>query len=265
MRDVTIERLSGSGLHVRTGGTGPALLLLHSAWGDAEMSWSRVWDELCRTFTVIAPDMPGFGASSPLPKPSFAEYAGVLRELLDHQRVERATVVGNSFGATVAIEFASTFPGRTRSLVLVNGGYVPAIPGFLRKLMTSRFLETRFRSIVRSATYSDRALAKAFPDPAKLPAGFFQRVQDNAEKHSRNVFNTFINQTTPQAKPSVPAAIIWGTGDRLTGTRQAEALRKWLGAPKFIAIDGAGHMPQVERPKEFVEAIRKVDEERQVS
>jgi pimeloyl-ACP methyl ester carboxylesterase len=250
--------LSGQRLHVRFGGAGPALLLLHSAWGDAEMSWSAVWNDLGRSFTIIAPDMPGFGASAALTKPSLASNANILKELLDEQKVDRAIVIGNSFGAAVAIEFAAAFPERTQRLVLVNGGYLPALPGFLRKLMTSRLLEQWFRTFMRTAAYSDKALAKAFPAPAKLPPGFLDRIGRNAEIHSRNVFNTFINQTKPQIRPSVPATIIWATGDRLTGMKQAEALWKWLGNAEFMTMVGAGHMPQVERPDVFVEAIRNV-------
>lgn len=248
--------LSGQRLHVRTAGTGPALLLLHSAWGDAEMSWSAVWDGLARSFLVIAPDMPGFGASAPLAQPSLASNALALRELLDSKDIDSAIVVGNSFGVAVAIEFAASFPERVQRLVLVNGGYLPALPAFLRKLFTSHLLEKRFRSMMRNVAYSDKALAKAFPDPAALPPGFFERIRRNEEKHSRIVFDIFISQAEPQARPPVPATIIWGTGDRLAGMKQAEALRKWIGTAEFLTIEGAGHMPQVEKPEEFVEAVR---------
>jgi hypothetical protein len=50
--------LSGRKVHFWKGGTGLGLLLIHSAWGDAEMSWSSVWDRLSDAFTVIAPDLP---------------------------------------------------------------------------------------------------------------------------------------------------------------------------------------------------------------
>jgi len=68
-KDITVSRRR---IHVWTGGEGPALLLLHSAWGDAEMSWASVWNELSRSFTVIAPDMPGFGLSEPAVKSSLS-------------------------------------------------------------------------------------------------------------------------------------------------------------------------------------------------
>jgi len=253
--------LSGKRVHVRTGGTGPALLLLHSAWGDAAMSWAPVWNELSRSFTVIAPDLPGFGASDSLDKPSLSAYAGILNELLDSQKTDRAIVAGNSFSAAVAIEFASSYPERTRRLVLVNGTNLPMMPGFMRKLIRIPAMEKRFRGFMRNFTYSDKAFAKAFPNPAKLPPGFFDRIRRNEETQSRNVFKTFINQAKPQTPPSVPATIIWGTGDRFTTMKQAGILRKWLGNADFVTIDGAGHMPQVERPDEFVEAIKRVGAE----
>ncbi len=252
--------IAGKRLHAWVGGAGQALLLLHSAWGDAEMSWAPVWNELGRSFTVIAPDLPGFGASDPLDRPTLAANAKVLRTLLDDQKAGRAVVVGNSFAAAIAIEFASSFPERTRHLVLVNGGYLPALPGFMKKLIKLRVVEERFRRFMRSFTYSDKAFARSFPDPEVLPPGFFERIRRNEEKQSRNTFDTFMNQAGPQARPKVPSTLVWGTSDRLVTMRQAELLRKWLGAAAFVAIDGAGHMPQVEKPEEFVEAIKRVGE-----
>jgi pimeloyl-ACP methyl ester carboxylesterase len=108
--------------------------------------------------------------------------------------------------------------------------------------------------------YSDKALVKAFPDPSKLPPAFFDRIHQNEEKHSRVVFDTFMKQTKPQLPPRVPATIIWGTGDRLTTMKQAGILQKWLGNADFVTINGAGHMPQVESPAEFVEAVKKAGE-----
>lgn len=248
--------LSGKKIHFRFGGTGPALLLLHSAWGDAEMSWAPVWNGLCSTFFIIAPDLPGFGLSEQLDEPTLSANAKVLKGLLDDQKIERAIVVGNSFGATVAIEFASLFPERTNRLVLVNGGYLPMLPGFIIKLLSLPAVEKRFRAFMRNFNYSDKAFAKAFPNPAKLPPRFFDRIRANEEKQSRTVFNTFMNQTKAQSRPAVPGAMVWGTGDRLVTMTQAGIIRKWLGNADFLPIDGAGHMPQVEDPEAFVKALK---------
>jgi len=250
--------LSGKRVHVWTGGSGPALLLLHSAWGDAEMSWAPVWNDLSRSFTIIAPDLPGFGVSDPLDEPMLAGNARVLKDLLDSRKADRTIVVGNSFGVAVAIEFASTFPERVKHLVAMNGGYLPVIPGFLKKIISLSGVEKRFRKFIRTMTYSDKAFLKAFPNPEKLPTDFFARIKQYEEKHARIVFDTVMRQSMPQKRPPVPATIIWGTGDRLTSMKQAEGLQKWLGKPDFIPVNGAGHMPQVERPAEFVEAMTKV-------
>ena len=254
-KDLTIL---GRRVHVWVGGTGPALLLFHSAWGDAEMSWSAVWKDLSRSFTIIAPDMPGFAQSDPLPIPTLAESARVMKSLVEGLRVDRVLVIGNSFGVAHAIEFASTFPDCTRHLVIVNGGYLPYVPTFLKKLISVPVIEKPFRSLMRNMVYSNKAFARAFPNPAALPPGFIERIRGYEDKHSRIVFDTAMNQPRPQSVPKVPTTVIWGTGDRLVSLNQRELIRKWLNNPSFIPIEGAGHMPQVERAEEFVAAVKSV-------
>ena len=97
-------------------------MLFHAAWGDAEMSWRSVWNQLSRSFTVIAPDLPGFGLSSGLLRPSFSVMSRLLKQLLDALNVDRIITVGNSFGAAVALQFAGAYPKTVSQLVLVNGG-----------------------------------------------------------------------------------------------------------------------------------------------
>ncbi len=249
--------LSGKRVHFWANGTGPTLLLLHSAYGDAEMSWAPVWNQLSKTFTVIAPDLPGFGASDELDQPSLAANAQVLKYLFDNLKIDRAIVVGNSYGVSIAIEFASIFPERTSRLVVVNGGYLPLPPGFIRKIISIPFVEKRFRAMMRNFSYSDKALVKGFPHPDKVPPDLFERIRRNEEKQARVVGDTFLTQTSSQIRPTVPSTMIWGTGDRLVTMKQAAMIRRWLGNPEFIPIEGAGHMPQIEEPGKFVEAVKK--------
>ncbi len=217
-----------------------------------------MWEGLSAHFTVVAPDLPGFGSSEPLDKPTLADNAAILGQLLDNQRIDRAIVVGNSFGVSVAIEFASCFPECIVHLVVINGGYLPLLPGFIRKLISLPPVEKRFRMFIRNMNYSDKAFAKAFPDPSRLPPLWFDRIRKNEEKQSKAVFDTFMRQTKPQIPPSVPATMIWGTGDRLVTLRQAGIIRRWLGHADFVPIEKAGHLPQVEQPEQFVEAMKRI-------
>ena len=253
-RDIQAEDLaiSGQRVHVWTGGSGPALLLLHAAWGDAEMSWSRVWSDLSRSFRVIAPDLPGFGASAPLHHPSLAANANVLRGLLDALKVDRAVVAGNSFGAGVAIAFASSFPVLTRSLVLVNGGSLPAAPRFLKNVITLPGLGAAFRALMRSMTYSRRVLRGAFVDPSRLPPSFLGTIEDNAGRYSRIVFDTWLHQVKPQRPPAVPTILLWGAQDTIGTLQYARRTQRWIPGSELRFIEGAGHMPQVEKPEVFI-------------
>ena len=138
----------------------------------------------------------------------------------------------------------------------MNGTNIPSIPGFMRKIIELPVLEKRFRAFMKNFTYGDKAFIRAFPDRAALPPGFFDAVRKYEDKHARNVFNAFLSRTEAQTRPLAPATIIWGAGDRLVPDKQKENFIKWLGAPAFVSIEGAGHMPQVERPGEFVRALR---------
>jgi pimeloyl-ACP methyl ester carboxylesterase len=248
--------LSGHAIHFWKGGAGPGLLLLHAAWGDAEMSWSRVWDQLFHSFTVVAPDLPGFGRSAPLLKPSLSAIAQKLKELIDALHLGQVIVVGNSLSAAVAIQIADEYPKAVSRLVLVNGGYMPLIPGPLRKVIALPIVNQSFRRLIRHFTFSPQTVKRSFADPSRLPAGFFEKIQENARAYARISFDIVMNMTEPQARPSVPTLLVWGARDGLATMNQAEALRQWIPGAKFVTIEDAGHMPQVEQPQEFAEVIR---------
>jgi pimeloyl-ACP methyl ester carboxylesterase len=251
-QDIT---LSGHTIHFWKGGAGPGFVLLHAAWGDAEMSWSRVWDRLSRSCTVVAPDLPGFGRSSPLPKPSLPEMAKKIKELVDALQLDRVIVVGNSLSAAVAIQFAHDYPKAVSHLVLVNGGYLPLIPGPIRMLIALPIVNQAFRRFIRHLTFSPQTLRRSFADPSRLPAGFLETIQGNASAYSRISFDTIMSLKEPMAKPSVPTLLVWGAQDGLATLKQARELLKWLPEATLVTIEDAGHMPQVEQPQEFAHVI----------
>jgi pimeloyl-ACP methyl ester carboxylesterase len=247
--------LQGQRVHFWKGGKGHGILLLHSAWGDAEMSWSPVWDRLARSFSVLAPDLPGFGRSSPMPRPGFPSMAQVLKELIDSQHLDRVIVVGNSFGAGLAIQFAADHQEKVSHLVLVNGGYIPPLPGFMRKLIALPVVKQGFRLLMRKMAYSRAALKRSFVDRSRLPSAFFEKIEQNEPVYSRISFDTFMNSPMPLPKPVVPTLLLWGADDGLAPLKHAQALQDRMPAARLIAIQGAGHMPQIERPQEFLSAI----------
>ena len=111
---------NGVSIHVRSGGSGPAVLLLHG-YGETGDMWVPLAAALARDHTVIVPDLRGLGLSS---KPAGGfdkktqadDVGGVLTAL----GVERADVVAHDIGNMVAFQFAARYPQRMRRLVLID-------------------------------------------------------------------------------------------------------------------------------------------------
>lgn len=111
--------------HVRLGGSGPAVLLLHGYQNTGDM-WSPLAAELVRDHTVIVPDLRGLGLSS-RPEGGYEKVvqARDLAAVLDQLEVAQVDVVGHDIGNMVAFAFAASYPDRTRSLTVMDA----PIPG----------------------------------------------------------------------------------------------------------------------------------------
>src|SRR5213083_2382192 len=95
LRHLTIH---GHRVGVRTGGSGPVLLLVHGMAGSSA-TWLPALPGLAEHFTVVAPDLLGHGASDkPRGDYSLGAFANVLRDLMLVLGIERATIVGQSLG-----------------------------------------------------------------------------------------------------------------------------------------------------------------------
>ncbi len=119
--------IRGVNIHYQRAGVGPDLVLVHGLAANLAFWYLGVFPALRPAFRVTAYDLRGHGCSEMVP---FAytskDMAGDLAGLLDHLGVERAHVVGHSFGAAVALHFAVLCPRRVTSLILADP-WVPAL------------------------------------------------------------------------------------------------------------------------------------------
>lgn len=97
----------------------PAILLLHGFPSSAN-TFRDVIPTLAEVSYVIAPDLPGFGASDPLPKPTFEAFGDAILELLSHLRVGRRYLYLHDFGAPVALHVAMKQPDDVLGLIIQN-------------------------------------------------------------------------------------------------------------------------------------------------
>lgn len=114
--DVEESRLS-----VRLAGDrhAPALLLLHG-FPSSSQSFRDVIEPLARDCFVIAPDLPGFGASEPIERPSFSRFADIIQGLLAELGVEAFHLYLHDYGAPVGLHLATRAPSSVRSLIIQN-------------------------------------------------------------------------------------------------------------------------------------------------
>ena len=128
--------IHGHDVAYRRAGNGPAVLLIHGIAGSSR-TWEQVLPLLARDHTVVAPDLTGHGESDKPPSDySLGAQASGLRDLLTILKIERATVVGQSFGGGVAMQFAYQYPGHCERLVLVGSGGLGREVNWVLRLLT---------------------------------------------------------------------------------------------------------------------------------
>jgi pimeloyl-ACP methyl ester carboxylesterase len=263
---VTERRLDLAGVStaVLQGGDGPPVVLLHGQGGWSGM-WLPVIADLVNTHRVVAPDLPGLGASEvPDGPPDAARVLAWLGDLIERTCPEPPALVGASLGASIAARFAIAHPDRLSRLVLVSAGslarFRPA-PGVVLAMI---------RFIVRPSERTHHGfLRQVAVDPARVRALMGERWTasqaynlDRARTPSVRAANRRLlrelgtKTISPQelARIAVPTALIWGRHDRVMRLRIAEQASTRYGWPLHV-IEDAGHF-SVEQPDAFQKALR---------
>ena len=258
-------RLGGVSTAILEGGDGPPVVLLHSS-GEFAALWMRVIPGLVTTHHVIAPDLPGHGASGVANAPLDAEWTiNWLGELIERTSPAPPVVVGHALGGAIAARFVVQYGERVSRLVLVDslglGSFEPA-PSF--GLALHHFLEQP------TGRTRDDLFAQCFSNLDGLREEMGERwppIADYALDRVRTPsMQVALSGLMPHvgipaipagdlARIAAPVALIWGRHDLQVRLQVAEDASARYGWPLHV-IEDAGDDPAMEQPEAFLAALR---------
>lgn len=259
------RQLAGISTAVLEGGRGTPMILLHGP-GEYGAKWLRVIPELVESHRVIAPDLPGHGASPAVATELDTERVMLwLSELIAATCNEPPILVGQILGGGIAARFACQHGERLRRLVLVDAFGLSAFapdPAFGRALMA--FLEAP------SAEAHDQLWSKCAFDLERMQKSMGERWErvkaynldraadarlGPAQQALMSRFGMPAIPAAALAQISVPTSLIWGRHDLATPLAIAERAARRYGWPLHV-IESAADDPAMEQPEAFIEALR---------
>ncbi len=265
-------RIHGEDVAYRRAGQGPVLMLLHGIAGSSG-TWIAAMRLLQRDFTVLAPDFLGHGKSAkPLGDYSLGNQASGMRDFLHMLDIGRATVVGQSFGGGVALQFAYQFPEMCERLVLVDAGGLGREVSWLLRLMTlpasEYVMPVLFPGFARG--WGD-AVVRFLGDRGVRNARateMWRAYRSLTEHDNRQAFVRTMRSVIDPGGQSVsamsrlylaahmPTLIVWGEQDRIIPVAHAYQAHEAIPNSRLEIMKDAGHFPHVEEPVRFVEILR---------
>jgi pimeloyl-ACP methyl ester carboxylesterase len=255
-------------LHYQEKGRGPALILIHG-YGASTYDWKDVFDDLAERFHVIAVDLKGFGFSEkPAGDYTIQAQADLVLKLLDQLGIQRATLGGSSMGGAVAMLCALNEPRRVERLILVDsvgfteeGQQAGLVPPLLVKPIIGPILGAL---ALTSDDLVRRGLTRAFYDqslatPERLEIYYRPLRTRGGQEAALSVarqWNLSAVETNLQ-RIKQPTLIIWGAEDELIPLKQGQRLHRQIKGSALVVFQPCGHLPQVEKPRRFVQEINK--------
>ncbi len=249
-----------NGLHMEylEGGQGDVLLLLHG-FGANKDNWTRIGKYLTPYFRVVAPDLPGFGESSP---DAHGDYtvgvqADRVKAFVRALGIESFHLGGNSMGGHIAGVYAAIYPKDLKSLLLLApAGVASAEPSEVFRLLKEG---KKNPLVVESAEDYEHLLDFIFVKRPFIPCPIKKFLIREAIRHRqlnatifkqlhRSFENLHLESLLKGHK--TPTLIVWGEKDRILHVSGAGILESVMGKAKAKIMNGVGHVPMIEKPEE---------------
>lgn len=240
-------------------GSGDALVLVHGHPFDRSMWRPQVERFGGPGWRVVVPDLRGYGETTVVPgKTPLEAFARDLVGLLDHLGLDRVVLGGLSMGGQIVLEFHRLFSERLRGLVLADtyaeaetdGGKArnAAADRLLREGMEPYAVEVLPKMVAPANIEAQPAVAQHVLRMmlATDPEGAAAALRGRAERPDYVAMLEHV---------AVPALVVVGSEDEFTPVRDAQLMHDRLSDSTLVVIEGAGHMPNLERAGEFNDAL----------
>ncbi|KQY12289.1 alpha/beta hydrolase [Rhizobium sp. Root482] len=262
---------NGTTIHVRIGGKGPAVVLLHG-FGETGDMWAPLAAELMRDHMVVVPDLRGMGLSA-IATDGFTKrnQAEDVAEVMDALQVPQADIVAHDIGNMVAYAFAEAYPDRTTRLIVMDAP-VPGVGPWeeilknpllwhfrfggpdMERLVAGReriYLDRFWNEFAADPSHfaesSRRHYAELYAQPGRMHAGFLQFAAFDQDA---------IDNRAAVAKGRLQMPVLAVGGDHSFGTTMAHVMRFAADDVHQEVIANSGHWLMEEQPQATIAAIR---------
>lgn len=226
----------------------PTILCVHGSGGDSSV-WGSQFEGLAPDCTLIAPDLPGHGATHGRGGYSIEDYASWIEAFAEALGLHRFILMGYSMGGAIGQAMAHAYPTRVAGLILVSTA--------MRFVVAPEYLKVLQKDFHRAARAScDSAYAPGVA-PELYHRGLEMLLSNGGEAMYEDVFAcTQFDATAWAGKISVPALVISGNHDTITPPEAGRELAEKLPQCDFISFAKAGHMVMQEAADGFNAAVR---------
>ena len=270
---MTDSYISADGVQVRyrdSGGTGPAVLLLHGIGGSLEL-WSAQFIEANQGMRLIALDLPGhglsdFGHHAFAPK-TFAAFAWRVADALGLGRIHLA---GNSMGGAICVQMRAQQPARVQTMLLAAAASLGRDCPMPFRLMTLPVLGTlmsragpmavtqQIQALFGSSFVVTDEVRKTIERNVMRPgaqAAFLATLRQMTDLGGQRA-SLVADSHKALASAAVPVLMLHGRQDRVIPFAHSERAHKLAPGGRLQLVDDCGHTPQLERPAVFNAALR---------
>lgn len=270
---LTPEGKAPVSLHFAEQGAGPPLLLLHGL-GESSFTWHDVLPALSAQFRVVTLDLKGFGRSD---KPNDEAYgaddqAALVASFIVARGLENVTLVGHSFGGTVALRTGLVESlrgsGRIARIVVIGAPGLPQSTARYLDLVKTPVIPDTLAAGLAPETLARLLLSEAMGGDAKIDdadvEGYAAPYRDpDALRAFFATARAIVSETDAKAVArryksiDVPVLAVWCRKDPIVPLKAGRKLAAALPRAKLTILEGCHHLPQHERPDELVRLIEK--------
>lgn len=241
---IEVDRLK---IAYQVAGSGKPIVVLHG-WGAEASTFGNVFDRLSTTHRIYALDLPGFGLSEIPPTAwNASDYAALLTKFFGLLNLDKAHLIGHSYGGRISIVLGAEQPQMVDKLILVNSaGIIPS--------RTARYY---YRINLAKL---GRLMRKCGSSGNRLADSISHRLGSKDYREAGPMRATLVKSVNQNLRPLLPkiqasTLLIWGEHDTDTPISYGKIMHDEIPNAELVILRDAGHYSFLDQPKQFCHAV----------